>query len=135
MNGKYAMMNILQNDSTFNAIVGSGTSARIFYNEVDQTTELPFSIIKEDSIEPRDTKSGVSTLDDDFVYITHFSATEKQCGAMALAARNALDRITGTYNSVVVKGNQFQTQRSDTEELVNKKVITIEQLYKIMTQQ
>ena len=135
MNGKYAMMQILQADSTFGAIVGTGSDAKIYYNEVDQTAELPLSIIKEDSIEPRDTKSGVSTLDDDYVYITHFSKTEKQCGAMALAARNALDRMPGTYNSIVVKGIQFITQRSDTEELVNKKAITIEQLYKIMTQQ
>lgn len=135
MNAQFAMMNILQNDAGYSSIVGSGTSAKIFYDEAIQTQPTPFAIIQNDSIEPRDTKSGVSTLDDDFVYITHFASTKTQAAAMALAARTALDRATGTFDNIVVKGFQFKTQRSDTERLIDKKVFTEEQLYKIMTQQ
>ena len=130
-----AIMNILQNDAGYSAIVGSGTSAKIYYDEVMQTEQLPFAVIQTDSIQPNDTKSGSSTLDEDFVYVTHFAATKKQVSDMSLAARTALDRNIGTFNSIIIKGLQFKTQRSDTERLVDKKVFTEEQLYKIMTQQ
>ncbi len=135
MNAQIAIMNILQNDATFSAIVGSGTSAKIYYDEIMQTQQLPFSVIQTDSIDPHDTKDGVSTLDEDFVYVTHFAGTKKQVSDMSLAARAALDRTTGTKNGIIIKGIQFKTQRSDTERLVDKKVFTEEQLYKIMTQQ
>ena len=135
MNAQFAIMNILQNDAGYSAIVGAGTSAKIYYDEAVQTKELPFVIIKTNNIVPNDTKSGASTLDEDFVYITHFASTKTQVSAMSLAARTALDRNTGTFDSVIVKGIQFRDQISDTERLVDKKVFTEEQLYKIMTQQ
>lgn len=135
MNAKYAVMAILKADSTFGAIVGEQSGARIYYNEVEQTAQTPFAVIKEDEIQPNDTKSGPSTLDEDFVYVTHFAPSEQVAGQMASACRTALDRVTGIFGGVTICGSQFRTQRSDTEKLTNKKTITIEQLYKIMVQQ
>lgn len=135
MNGQLAIMNILQNDGPYSAIVGSGTSAKIYYDEAMETQTLPFAIIQTDSIEPNDTKSGASTLDQDMVYVTHFAATKKQVTAMSVAARTALERKNGTFGGVITIGLQFRTQRSDTERLIDKKVFTEEQLYQVMTQQ
>lgn len=135
MKAEVAVMNILQNNSTYNSIVGSGSNAKIYYDEAEQTQQLPFAIIKADSGEFHDTHTSVSTFDEDFIYVTHFASTKKQVLDMAVAARNALEKVTGTYNSVVVLGIQFRNRQSDTERLVDKKVFTEEQLFKIITQQ
>jgi hypothetical protein len=135
MKAEIAVMNILSNDSTYAAIVGSGSNAKIYFDEAEQTQTLPFAIIKADSMESHDTNTTRSTLDEDFIYVTHFSSTKKQVLDMAVAARTALEKVTGTYNSVIVLGIQFRNRQSDTERLVDKKVFTEEQLYKIITKQ
>lgn len=135
MNAEQGVMNILSTDAGYGALVGSGSSAKIYYDEAMETTTLPFAIIQADDIQPNDTKSGVSNIDDDFIYVTHFAQKKETVLAMALAARTALDRNIGTENGIVIIGLQFRSQRSDTERLIDKKVFTIEQLYKVMTQQ
>lgn len=135
MNGQLAIMNILQNDSAFGAIVGTGTLAKIYYDEAMETQTLPFSIIQTDGLTPNDTKSGGSTLDQDLVYVTHFAATKKTVIEMSTAARAALDRTIGNKGGIIVIGLQFRDIRSDTERLIDKKVFTEEQLYQVMTQQ
>jgi hypothetical protein len=131
MKGEIAIQNILVNDSTYNGIV----SGRIFYNEIEQTSVTPLCVLKVDTIDPNDTQDGASTLDFDFIYVTHFAPTYKQCADMALAARTALERKSGTFGGVTISSVQFRTQRSDSEFLVDKKVFTLEQYYKIMTNQ
>jgi hypothetical protein len=133
MSGELAVFNILSTNTTFNSNVGGATSYRIFYDEADQTTVLPFTIVSADSIQPNDTKDGVSTLDFDLINVTHFADTKKKANKMAVDSRGALDRITGTYNAINVESIQFQTQRSGSEYLVDKKVYTVEQLYQVMT--
>lgn len=136
MNAHLAAVDILVNDATFGPLVGSSGSRRVYYDEALQTATLPFSIVHEDSIEPTDDKDGVSTLDHDFVYVTHFSSTAAEAADMANKARTALDRKTaGTYNGIAVQSVQFLTQRTGSEYLVDKPVRTIEQLFKIITTQ
>lgn len=133
MNGNLAVQNILANDADYKALVG-GATARVYYDEADQTDQLPFAIVKLDSIEPTDDKDGVSTLDHDFVYVTHFAATMKAAAQLATEARGALDRVTaGTYNGIAVQSIQFLNQRSGSELLVDKKTKTMEQQYKVIT--
>jgi hypothetical protein len=136
MNGHLAIHKLLSETAGYNALVG-GTEAlaKIFYDEADATTALDFCIVKLEDIDPTDNKDGVSSLDFDFVFVTHFSSTAKKCAALALAGRTACDRQSGTKNGVVVTSVQFQSQRSGTESLVDKKVHTIEQVYKVLTQQ
>lgn len=133
MNGKYAIMDILSNNAAVGAFVGSGSGARIYYNEVEQMAQLPVIVIKEDEIIAHDTKDGPSNLDEDLVYVSILGNSETSAGALAKAVRTAIDKVTGTYSGVIVVGIQFRTQRSDTERLTNKPTILIEQLYKIMT--
>lgn len=135
MNAEIGIMEILKNDSSVTALVDSGSSSRIYYDEAMEGQQLPFIILQVDEIQPNDTKSGISTLDEDFVYVTTFAGTKKDAKILATAARAALDRTTGTKNGIQIIGLQFRTQRSDTDRLVDKKVFTIEQLYKVMTQQ
>lgn len=134
MNGQLAVHKLLSANSGYYANVGgSETLARVFYDEADQTQAIPFAIVTGEGTTPNDTKDGVSTLDFDLVYVTHFAETQKKAAAMASTGRTALDRISGTYNGVIVESIQFKTQRSGSERLVDKKVHTIEQLYQVMT--
>jgi hypothetical protein len=134
MNGHLAVQNILASDTAYKALVG-GTTARIYYDQAVETAVLPFAIVRLDGSDPTDDKDGPSTMDHDFVYVTHFAALATDAAAMAEAGRDALDRQSGTYHGVVVQSVQFLTQRSDSEFLVDKKVRTIEQMYKIITTQ
>lgn len=137
MNAELAVVDILQNDSDYSAIV----SDRVFYDEADQGEVLPFSIVRAEDTQPSDDKDGVSTMDHDFIYVTHFAGESETAAAketvadMASKARTALDRTSGTYNGILVQSIQFLTQRSGTELLVDKKTLTIEQQYKIITTQ
>lgn len=137
MNAELAVVDILQDDSNYSAIVGD----RVFYDEADQGEVLPFSIVRAEDIQPSDDKDGPSTMDHDFIYVTHFAGDTETAAAketvanMASKARTALDRTSGTYNGIVVQSIQFLTQRSGTELLVDKKTLTIEQQYKIITTQ
>lgn len=134
MNAHLAVVDILVNDATYGPLVGSSGSRRVFYDEAEQTAQMPFAVVHEDSVEPTDDKDGVSTLDHDFVYVIHFGSSMNQTADMAQKGRNALDRkAAGTYNGVQIQSVQFLTQRTGSELLVDKRVRTIEQLYKIIT--
>lgn len=135
MNGELAVKYLLDNNGAYNAHVGGSSAvARIFYDEAEQTQQLPFCIVSGNDIQPNDTKDGVSTLDFDTVYVTHFAGTKKKVAQMAQDGRTALDRQSGSnLNGINVESIRFITQRSGSEYLLDKKVFTIEQLYQVMT--
>lgn len=137
MNAELAVNYILANDSSYRAKIGSTVAdARIFYDQAEQTQKTPFSIIKGSEIEPTDNKDRASDMDFDFVYVTHFAKDKTTVAEMASLARTALDRkAAGTYQGITIETIHFVTQRSDSDFLVDKPVKTIEQLYKIITQQ
>lgn len=129
MNADLAVRNILATNSTYNAHV----SGRIYYNQADQAQLVPIAIIKEDSLDLNDTQSGVSTLNFNWVYVTHMAETKKKVCQMALDGRTALDRNSAGYqNDVIVESVQYQTQRSTSALLVDKKIFVVEQLYKVI---
>lgn len=133
MNGDVAFQALLAADTTYQTHVGSATP-KIFYDEADQNTQLPFAIVSLDSVEASDTDTGVSTLDFDHVTITHFAETKLKVAEMAFDCRNAVDRKAGKYNDIIIESVQFETQRSGSEYLVDKRVFTIEQSFQVMTQ-
>ena len=134
MNGALAIQYLLANNAGFNSLVGTNSrDARIAYVELDQKTVTPCCVITGDSVEPTDTKDGVSTLDFDHVYVTHFASTYKEVAALASAARAALDRKSGTYNGVTVVSIRYMDERDSSEFLVDGKKVTKEQLYQVMT--
>src|ERR1041385_5025086 len=136
MDGELAIHKILTDDSAFATVVGgTGTSARVYYDEAQQTSTLPFSIVSLDGIDPHDNKSGVSRLDFDWVYVIHFAADKPTVNDMARKARAAADRKAGTYYNAIVQSVEFITQKSNSEYLVDKPCFTIEQLYKLTIQE
>jgi len=134
MSGELALYDRLANDAAYNAHVGgSAAAARIFYDEVDQAALYPNTTIRLESIDPNDTKSGASTFDFDMVQIYHSAETKKKSSDMAINARTVLDRLAaGTYNGVQVESCQFVDQHTFTERIVDKKIFTTEQIYKVI---
>lgn len=131
MGGELVAQSLLVADAAFSAITN-----KVYYDEADQTTPTPFSIVRLDSIEPTDNKDGVSTMDFDFISVLHFASGATERKNMAVAARNELDRKTGgTYNGIVVDSIQFLTQRSGSEFIDNHKILVMEQQYKVITKQ
>jgi len=131
MDGELATHAILSADTAVGAIVGAGTSASIFYDEAKQTTPMPLIIVSLFGIDPSDNKDGASDLDFDWVYVYCYAESKKQCNDLARAARNALDRKSGTYLSVVVQSIEFITQNSGSEFIGNEPRWFIEQQYKL----
>ena len=132
MNAEQAIYHILANDSTYNAIVGgSAAASRIFYDEVDQTKAYPNTMITAESTDTTDTKDN-SDFDHDVVQVFHSAEIKLTASQMATAARNALQAAGGTaYNGITVSEVRLMDQDSFTERVVNKKIFTVEQLYKV----
>jgi hypothetical protein len=134
MNAELAVYHILANDVTFNAHVGGSASAsKIYYDIAPQTAVLPYTVLRESSVDPNDTKSGGSDFDFDNIEVRHFAATRLEVANMARDARLALDRVAeGTYNTIQVVSIQYITQFSDVEEMEDSVQHIKEQLYKVI---
>lgn len=135
MNAELAIHKILSADSTFNAHVGgSEAAAKIYYDIAPQTAKLPYTILREISVDPNDTKDGRSDFDFGYVEVQHYAADRLKASNMARDARQALDRANaGTYNTIVVVSIAFETQNSDAEEIENNIQHVKEQTYKVIT--
>jgi len=130
MNGELAVQAILQADSPYSAVVGTGG---VYYDEITQTQVVPLAIVSLQSIQPTNFKDAPSDMDFDQVVVYHMSSTKKESASMALLGRTALERKSGTYNGIKVVSIMFITQSSFTEQLTNKKVYTTEQIYQVIT--
>lgn len=135
MNAELAAYHILANNATFNAHVGgSAAASRIYYDIAPQTAALPYTIVRESSVDPNDTKSGSSNFDFGNIEVRHFAAGRNKVAEMARDARLALDRVSeGTYNSIQVVSASFETQFSDVEEMEDSVQHIKEQNYKFIT--
>lgn len=103
MESGLAIYSILANDSPVSAIVGT----RIFPNVAKQTTSFPFIIYDVQSENPTDYKQGVSSLDTDNVMVSCYCKTYSQASDLAKKIRTALDRVSGTYNGVVIQSIKY----------------------------
>jgi hypothetical protein len=115
-----AIYYLLSNYSDLTDIV----STRIYPEVAEQDAAMPFVIYTVVSNEPSDTQSSPSQLDIAQVDIVLFSTDYSQVVDMGVAARAALDRITGTYNSVNVQSCQYTSEVIDFEEYPRAYVIT-----------
>lgn len=112
MVAEIAAYNILVSTAGVTALVGSGSSSRIYMGRRRQGTALPAISIEGDGIDPTDqkpdTETGVSKLDVEDVLIFCYGATWSSANSLAQAVRAALDKKTaGTYNSINVQSVQF----------------------------
>lgn len=132
MNAEQAVHHILANASAYNTHVGgSAAAARIYYDEAEQGAAFPNAVVTAESIDTTDTKDG-SDFDHDLVQVFHSAPTKAVANAMAKAARTALTAtVPATYNGISVREIRLVDQDSFTERLVNNKVYTVEQIYKV----
>lgn len=133
MNAELAVVDILVNDSGYNAIVGgSAGAARIYYDEIDQTSQFPNAMVTNESINPNDTKQN-SNFDGDLIQVFHSASTKAESVQMASLARTALTAVrNATRNGITVNEIRLIDGDSFTEKITNKKIYTTEQIYRVL---
>ena len=109
MRGGPALYGILATD----AGVLSVASNRIFPEIAAQGSELPLVVYKFSNLVPSDTKSGVSTLDSESYVIVAIAKSYTVSTDLSYKIRTALDRYSGTVNSVEVQSIEFTGYDSD----------------------
>lgn len=90
-----------------NAGVTAICSTRIFPDVAAQGSEFPFVVYNITRLAASDTKSGVSTLDEERYDLNCVSSSYAQAIGLSEAVRGALDRYSGTVNGVAVQSIQF----------------------------
>lgn len=118
MVAEIAINYILANTAAITTLVGSGSSARIYYGRRSQTSAMPAISIEPDGIDPTDQKpdttgtgEGVSRLDVEDVLVFAYGATFTSANSLARAIRTALDKkLAGTYDSISVQSIQFLSE-------------------------
>ena len=70
----------------------------------------PFIVYSIISNVPSDDKSGVSELDTVRVQVSIYHNDDRNLDTIATAVRTALDRVSGTYKSVVIQSIRFDTE-------------------------
>ena len=103
MNEGKAIYSILTSDSDVNAIVGT----RVYPQIAAQEAAFPFVVYVLQNVDPSDTKSGVSTLDEVRYDIIVASENYAQASDLTGKIRTALDRYSGTVAGVVIDSIQF----------------------------
>jgi len=98
-----AIYSILTSDSDVNAIVGT----RVYPQIAAQEAAFPFVVYVLQNVDPSDTKSGVSTLDEVRYDIIVASENYAQASDLTEKIRTALDRYSGTVAGVVIDSIQF----------------------------
>ena len=103
MNEGKAIYSILTNTSAVSAIVGT----RVYPQIAAQEAAFPFVVYVLQNVDPSDTKSGVSTLDEVRYDIIVASENYAQASDLTGKIRTALDRYSGTVAGVVIDSIQF----------------------------
>lgn len=122
-------MDILRDDATLTNSIGT----RVHLLELPQGSGLPAILVRGQSIDPSDTKDGVSTLDSEFIQVLMYGQDLNQLFVtIESRVRTLLDRITeGTYNGVVIQSSQFQDRDTFLEQIDNNSIYTVEHIYKV----
>tara|TARA_R110000796_G_scaffold54125_2_gene126649 strand:+ start:1112 stop:1519 length:408 start_codon:yes stop_codon:yes gene_type:complete len=99
-----AIYNILENN------VGIGATP-VYFGTIPQVPNLErFIVFYRNGTTPYDSKSGRSTLDAADIQCNIFASDADSCATLSEYVRGALDRISGTFNGIVVQSIQFNNQ-------------------------
>lgn len=129
MRGHLAAIAILKANADVTAVTN-----RIYPLRRPNLTALPAIVVDLNDTEPHDNKSGVSKMDHDYIRV-FIEGKEYDTDFIDLCdkVRSALDRYSGTINSVTVQSIQFRDEDSYDEEINNETVFVHEQEYKVIT--
>lgn len=131
MSGEKVIVYVLANNGTYNAHVGgSSAPARIYEDETEQGSAFPNTMVRGETIDPTDTKQN-SNFDHDLIQVFHSADTKTKSRQMSIDARTALEAAGGTINGIVVSEIRLVDGHSFTENIENKKIFTIEQIYRV----
>ncbi len=122
-----AIYNLLRTDSDITNLV----SSRIYPQIASQGADFPFIVYLLVDVDPSDTKSGVSTLDQSRYDIVVASKTYSEVSTITELVRNRLDRYRGTVESVVIDSIQFQSVDADNDPATETYVTSSEYIIRI----
>jgi len=120
-----AIYSKLYGTANISAIVGN----RIYPDMATQDATYPFIVYTVDGTDPTDVKDSVSPLDIVNVSIAMYADTYSVVTDLAEKIRTALDRMTGTFEGMVIQGCRFSGQSSGDMHL-DKHIFVIEQEYR-----
>tara|TARA_R110000824_G_scaffold3916_3_gene18711 strand:+ start:5235 stop:5687 length:453 start_codon:yes stop_codon:yes gene_type:complete len=115
-----AIYNILKNDTNLmNLRIYFGTLPQVSTN--DNGNDEPYIVFFRNGTIPNDSKtgnaigvinnkSGRSTLDEATIQCNIFARDAEQVSTFSQQVRDALDRVSGTFNGVVVQSIQFTNE-------------------------
>lgn len=122
-----AIYNLLRTDSDITNLV----SSRIYPQIASQGADFPFIVYLLVDVDPSDTKSGVSTLDQSRYDIVVASKTYSEVSTITELVRSRLDRYSGTVESVVIDSIQFQSVDADNDPATETYVTSSEYIIRI----
>ena len=138
MAAELAVIDILKSNQDVRELINdSEGNAKIYPFEIPQGAEYPCIVVSVEDVEPMNVKDGASELDIELVKVeaidTKFKDTRNNTGAYQLGTlvRAALDRTTGTYQSVVVQQCIYDSRSAFKEEINNKVLFIEEHFYRL----
>lgn len=111
MNEGKAIYSLLTSDAAVNALV----NGRVYPQIAAQGASFPFAVYLLTDIDPSDTKSGVSTLDEVRYDIVVAAQTYAAAADLTEKIRTVLDRYSGTVAGVVIDSIQFVNLDADND--------------------
>jgi hypothetical protein len=103
-------------------------STRIYPDMATQKAAYPFAVYTITSTQPSDSKDGASVLDDVEFTVMLYASTYAGVQDISEKVRTALDRYTGTVESVSVQSIRFLDTRSAQMEF-DKHIFIVNQAY------
>lgn len=103
-----AIYYLLSTNGTLSAALGT----KIYPDTAPQRTAFPYIVFQEIATVPSDAKDGASKLDTVRVQVDIYDDNYDDVETYAAAARTALDRQTGTINTVTVDSIKFDAEES-----------------------
>ena len=88
----------------------SKINSKVYPNRIAMNQTLPCLVYQAISVQPNDTKSGPSTLDEKRWQVNVYQAEYDVCEEIMSMLRVNIDRFTGIAKGVVIQGVQFQDQ-------------------------
>jgi hypothetical protein len=134
MNAGVVIYSILSGSPNVTALVGSGDNCRVYPIRYNSGYDLPYITYQHISKSPNPTKTGPSTLDEDYYQLNIVAATPLQARDLAAKVRTALDYVGG----VVFTGGTLQQSYMVTErdyfldDAKNDGVCMIQQDYRLL---
>jgi hypothetical protein len=115
----HAIVDVLITNAGVQSAIGKDIEKlgyKVYETLAPQGTQLPFVTVHYISSTADDDKDGVSDLDVIRVQVSSFAETSKEAYTISQACRTAIERYSGTNQSIVIQSVQFLTSTKLYEE-------------------